>query len=243
MSESLPFILAIFAVAVLYASVGHGGASGYLAVMALFSVAPEFLRPTALTLNLLVSSVGTIAFYRAGYFRSQLFLPLALSAIPMAYLGGSLVIPGSLFRLLLAGALIIAIARLFMVIKPESEFRHPNRIILLLCGAFMGLISGLIGVGGGIFLTPLVILMRWAPAKTAAAISAPFIFVNSLAGLLGLRPTAGDFHPLFPWLALAVVLAGICGAFWGSQFAKAWQIRTLLAAVLILAVGKLLLAR
>ena len=242
MIDSLPFLLAIFAVALLYASVGHGGASGYLAVMALFSVAPEWLRPSALTLNLLVSAIGSIAFYRAGHFRNRLFWPLALSAIPFAYLGGSLTIPDTAFRLLLALALTIAVARLFMKAPTEKEIRVPRLQALLPCGAVMGLASGLIGVGGGIFLTPLVILMRWAPPKTAAAISAPFIFVNSFAGLLGLRPAIGDFHPQWLWMAAAVLIGGLLGATWGSRFASSRQIRYALAGVLALAIGKLAFA-
>ncbi len=242
MIDALPFLLAIFAVALLYASVGHGGASGYLAVMALFSVAPEWLRPTALTLNVLVSAIGTVAFYRAGHFRSRLFWPLGLSAIPFAFIGGSVSIPDSLFRWLLALALGVAIARLFMRAPAESDFHIPPLSVLIPCGAVMGLVSGLIGVGGGIFLTPLVILMRWAPAKTAAAISAPFIFVNSLAGLLGLRPAIGDLHPLVLWMALAVLVAGFLGAAWGSHIASSRQVRYALAGVLALAIGKLAFA-
>mgnify|MGYP005856172533 CR=1 FL=1 len=239
MIDSLPFLLAIFGVALLYASVGHGGASGYLAVMALFSVSPEWLRPSALTLNLLVSAIGTVAFYRAGHFRSRLFWPLGLSAVPFAFVGGSVSIPDAAFRWLLALALTVAIARLFMRNPAEDAFRVPSLKTLLPCGAVMGLVSGLIGVGGGIFLTPLVIVMRWAPAKTAAAISAPFIFVNSLAGLLGLRPAVGDLHPLLPWMALAVLFAGFLGAAWGSRIASSRQVRYALAGVLALAVGKL----
>ncbi len=239
MIEILPFLLATFAVALLYASVGHGGASGYLAVMALFSVAPEWLRPTALTLNVLVSCIGTIGFYRAGYFRIKLFWPLALSAIPFACLGGSMTVADTAFRLLLAAALAVAIIRLFLPSPSGESLRTPRPAILVPCGAVMGLVSGLIGVGGGIFLTPMVILMRWAPAKTAAAISAPFIFVNSVAGLLGLRPALGDFHPELPWMALAVVTAGCIGAGWGCGLANSRQIRYALAGVLALAVVKL----
>jgi len=242
MIDSLPFLLTIFAVALLYASVGHGGASGYLAVMALFSVTPEWLRPSALTLNLLVSAIGSVAFYRAGHFHSRLFWPLGLSAVPFAFIGGGLSIPDAAFRWLLALALTVAIARLFMRNPAESEFHVPSLKILFPCGALMGLVSGLIGVGGGIFLTPLVIVMRWAPAKTAAAISAPFIFVNSLAGLLGLRPAVGDLHPLLPWMALAVLIAGFLGAGWGSRIASSRQVRYALAGVLALAVGKLAFA-
>lgn len=237
--EAIFFLTAIFGVALLYSAVGHGGASGYLAVMALFAVAPEYLRPTALVLNLIVSFLGTIAFYRKGYFRSRLFWPLALASMPLAYLGGQVALSDSVFRLFLAAALIVAISRLFMNQETEKNFRHPSVKILIPIGAAMGFVSGLIGVGGGIFLTPLVILLRWAPAKTAAAISAPFILVNSLAGLLGLQPSWSDFHPYLPGMALTVLVAGFLGARWGSRWAKSRHIRGALAGVLFLAVAKL----
>ena len=240
MIEFLPLILAVFSVALLYASVGHGGASGYLAVMALFAVAPESLRPTALALNVLVSTIGTVAFYRAGHFRGHLFWPLALSSIPFAYLGGSLVLPDAAFRVLLGAALVVASLRLILPAAAVEQTRRPGGPVRLGCGAAMGLVSGLIGVGGGIFLTPLAILLRWAPAKSAAAISAPFIWVNSVAGLIGLRPGSAEFHPALPWMALAVLTAGVFGALWGSGRADSRQLRGALALVLLLASGKLL---
>ena len=241
MMEILPLSLAVFAVALLYASVGHGGASGYLAVMALFAVSPEWLRPTALVMNVMVSSIGTVAFYRAGHFRNRLFWPLALAAIPFAYLGGSIELPDAAFRLMLGTALVVASLRLFLPTPTSTEIRQPAMAMLLGCGAVMGLASGLIGVGGGIFLTPLAILLRWAPPKSAAAISAPFIWLNSLAGLGGLRPDFTDFHPALPWMAIAVVTAGTLGALWGSRLANSRQLRGSLAVVLLLASGKLLL--
>ncbi|MCH8539372.1 MAG: sulfite exporter TauE/SafE family protein [Opitutales bacterium] len=242
MVETILFLTAIFVVALLYSSVGHGGASGYLAVMALFVVAPEYLRPTALFLNLIVSSLGTIAFYRKGYFRNRLFWPLALAAIPFAYIGGQLSLGDMYFRLLLACALIVAISRLFIKAAPEERFRLPSAKVLVPIGGAMGLVSGLIGVGGGIFLTPLVILLRWSSAKTAAAIFAPFIFVNSLAGLLGLQPSLSDFHPHLMGMAVTVLMAGFLGARWGSGWAQSRHIRCALAGVLMLAVFKLVIS-
>ncbi|MEM7790108.1 MAG: sulfite exporter TauE/SafE family protein [Verrucomicrobiota bacterium] len=241
MPDSILFVIAVFSVALLYASVGHGGASGYLAVMTLFAVEATVLRPTALTLNVVVSALGTIAFFRAGHFRLRLFWPLAVCAIPFAYIGGSLEISESIFRKLLGVALCIAFLRLILPFKDSEDTKFPSIWWLGIWGAVMGFVSGLIGVGGGIFLTPLVIFLRWAPAKTAAAISAPFILFNSLAGLAGLRPEASQFHPDLMWLIGAVVLAGIAGAHWGSQIAPVKHIRVALAAVLAFAALKLFL--
>lgn len=241
MLETLFTIVPFFLVALLYASVGHGGASGYLAVMALLGVEAVLLRPTALGLNVLVSALGTLAFFKAGHFRAKLFWPIALSAIPFAYLGGSLEIDEGVFRKILGVALAVALLRLFLPLRDANEVRLPPLWQMVLTGGMMGFVSGLIGVGGGIFLTPLVIFLGWAPTKTAAAISAPFILFNSVAGLAGLQPSLSDFHSLFPFLTVAVLLGGLLGCAWGSRWAPAKQIRYALALVLSLASLKLFL--
>lgn len=239
MLDILGQLIPFFIVALLYASVGHGGASGYLAVMALMSVEVGLIRPTALGLNVLVSAMGTIAFFRAGFFRGGLFWPLICAAVPFAYLGGGLEVEEVVFKRILGLALFVSMFRLFMPQSDEAPLRTPSRWKLLSAGAVMGFASGLIGVGGGIFLTPLVIFMRWGSAKTAAAISAPFILLNSIAGLAGLQPSPGEFHPLFLSFALAVLLGGVLGCRWGSRFANNQQIRWALGLVLSLAAFKL----
>lgn len=241
MLESYLFFLCFFLVALLYASVGHGGASGYLAVMSLFAIEATILRSTALSLNVVVSLLGTVAFFRAGYFRAYLFWPLALSAIPCAYLGGSLELNEQFFRKILGLALCVAFLRLVIPVKGEVEIKRPPLWQLLVAGACMGFVSGLIGVGGGIFLTPLAIFMKWAPAKSAAAISAPFILVNSVAGLAGMSGDGIQYHPDLFWLVAAVIVAGSIGVYWGSRIAMGRQIRVALAVVLALASFKLLL--
>ncbi|MGB0334575.1 MAG: sulfite exporter TauE/SafE family protein [Opitutales bacterium] len=239
--DAILFCLPFFAVALLYASVGHGGASGYLAVMALLSVEVALLRPTALGLNVAVSLIGTVAFFRAGYFSARLFLPLALAAIPFAYLGGALRIDEGVFRYILGAALCVALLRLFISEKEGRPFGVPKPWLLAVCGAIMGILSGLVGVGGGIFLTPLVILLRWGSAKTAAAISAPFILLNSIAGLLGLQPSPEDFHPYFAEILGSVLIGGLIGSTIGSGVASSRQVRIALALVLAVAAFKLFL--
>lgn len=228
-------------VAALYAAVGHGGASGYLAVMALAGFEPGAMKPTALVLNLLVSLIGTVAFVRAGHFSWRLFWPFAVVAAPFAYLGGGWNLNAATFHWLVAGALAFAAIRLVLPAPQRTELRSPPLWAVVVAGATIGFVSGLIGVGGGIFLTPLILFCRWSDTKTAAAVSAPFIVVNSAAGLLG---HAGSLHNLpatWPWLALAAAAGGLLGSRWGSHLARPAQLRPALALVLLVASVKLVL--
>lgn len=236
----IPLLAAFFFVAALYAAVGHGGASGYLAVMALSGFAPEVLRPTALTLNLCVSLVGTVLFFRAGKFRARLFVPLVAASIPFACLGGMVHLPGEWFHALLAGTLGFAALRLVLPLSGEAELCAPRTAVLLALGAVIGLLSGLVGVGGGIFLTPLLVLLRWSDVRTAAALSAPFIFLNSAAGLLGQFRLPVAFPDSLPWLIVVVLTGGSLGALWGSGQARLPHLRLVLAAVLAMACVKLI---
>lgn len=235
------FIISFFIISLLYSTIGHGGASGYLAVMAITAMDPILFRSTALGLNIMVSAVGTILFFKAGFFKAKLFWPLVLAAVPCAYVGGSLDIQIAIFRKLLAITLCIALIRLFMPENKSDMNEHVQIWQLIVSGSVMGFVSGLIGVGGGIFLTPLIIFKRWGTTKTAAAISSPFIFLNSMAGLAGLKPSVSEFHYLFPWLVILVLLGGLIGSTWGSHVAASRQIRYLLGIVLSLAALKLFL--
>jgi uncharacterized protein len=239
-------------VAALYGSVGHGGASGYLALMALLSFAPDTLRPTALTLNVAVSGLAAVLFFRAGHFRWPLFWPFALVSIPCAWLGGRLELPPLAFKLLLGLTLAFAAVRLLLPDRPSPRGkgdsghlappRHPPLAASLPLGALLGLLSGLVGVGGGIFLTPLLVLARWADPRLAAAVSAPFILVNSLAGLAGQTRVFERLPQGWPLLAAVVVAGGFIGALWGSRHATMARLRPALAVVLAIASLKLLLA-
>lgn len=228
-------------VATLYAAVGHGGASGYLAVMALAGFEPAAMKPTALVLNLIVSLIGTLAFVRAGHFAWRLFWPFAVVAAPFAYLGGGWHLGAEAFRWLVAVALAFAAVRLFLPMPQRIEVRTPPIWAVVIAGAGIGFVSGLIGVGGGIFLTPLILFCRWSETKAAAAVSAPFIFVNSAAGLLG---HAGSWHHLpagWPLLVVAATAGGLLGSRWGSSVARPAQLRPALALVLLVASVKLVI--
>ena len=228
-------------VAVLYAAVGHGGASGYLAVMALAGFEPAAMKPTALVLNLVVSLIGTTVFIRAGHFAWRLFWPFAVVSVPFAYLGGKMNLGAEEFRWLVAVALGFAALRLLSPVSAHEKRREPPPWAILLSGAVIGLASGLIGVGGGIFLTPLLLLCGWADPKTASAVSAPFIFVNSAAGLLGHVDSLPHLPAAWPWWVLAVTAGGLAGSHWGGQVARPAQLRPALAVVLLIASGKLLI--
>lgn len=225
--------------AVLYASVGHGGASGYLAAMALFGVSPAVMKPTALMLNMLVASIATVQFHRAGCFSLKTFWPFAVVSIPAAFAGGFLVLPDRLYKVLIGVVLLCAAARL--VWRPTVAFATralPLRSGLA-AGSAIGLLSGMVGVGGGIFLTPLLLLKRWAQPRTAAAVSAAFILVNSCAGLLGHLSAGGALPAPAPAWAAAAAAGGWLGAGLGSRHLDGVRMRQALAAVLLVAAVKM----
>ncbi len=232
---------AVFAVALLYSSVGHAGASGYIAVMSLLSVAPPEIKPIALALNILVASIGTWQFWRAGHFSWPLFWPFALLSVPLAFVGGYLNLPTHVFKVLVGIVLLLSAAQFLLRPPAESEPRHPPRLVAVGVGGLLGLLSGLTGTGGGIFLTPLLILMRWARTKSAAAVSAPFILLNSASGLAG-NISATKSFPAFAWaLVVAAVIGGTIGSWFGSRRFPQMTIKRLLAVVLTIAGCKLIL--
>jgi uncharacterized membrane protein YfcA len=232
--------LLILVAALLYASVGHGGASGYLAVMALCGVAPETMKPAALALNVLVSSVALVQFARAGAFEWRLFWPFALVSAPCAYLGGR-VPPAEFYGPLVGAVLLFAAWRLAAGARVATQpARALPRALALVSGAAIGFLSGLTGVGGGIFLAPLLLLTRWAEPRQTAGVSAAFILVNSLAGLAGHGAPLAHLPPAFPWWAAAALAGGLTGATLGSRHLPGPTLRRLLALVLVVAGVKML---
>jgi uncharacterized membrane protein YfcA len=234
--EAYLLAMLLLAAALLYSSVGHGGASGYLAAMALFGVAPLLMKPTALTLNIVVASIAVFKFYRSGSFSWQLFVPLAITAIPMAYFGGTMVLPVHWYKPLVGLVLVWAAWRSFKTASASSyELRPASSGVLLITGALLGFLSGLTGVGGGIFLSPLLLFLRWAPVKVISGVAAAFILVNSIAGILGVMTTGVEFHAALPLWIVAVLIGGFIGAEYGSKRLANPTIQRLLASVLLVA--------
>lgn len=238
----LLMLLLLSIVAFLYSSVGHGGASGYLAVMAIVGVAPSLMKSSALIMNLAVSLFSFLGFYRVGHFKFKLFWPFAISSIPFAYLGGTMTLSDAIYKKILAVCILISIARLLYQFKQEeTENKEVPLWAGLTSGGIIGLLSGMIGIGGGIVLSPLMLLMKWAKLKETAAVSALFIFVNSLSGLYG-QITKGNMHipENLQFAICATVVGGLLGSYFGSQKFNLPTLRYLLALGLIIASAKLI---
>jgi len=233
------YILAglIFAAALLYSSVGHGGASGYLAAMALFGLAPMEMKPAALSLNILVASIALVKNAQAGRFSWPLFWPFALASVPFAYLGGLVVLLPVFYKPIVGLVLIYAAIRFMREAdRPDYQIKAPVMPIVFVSGAGLGFLSGLVGVGGGIFLSPMLIMLKWEEAKKVSGIAAAFILVNSIAGLLGFVSAKAPQLPegLAIW-AIAAVVGGYIGAEFGSKRFGNPAIKHVLSIVLLVA--------
>ncbi len=233
----------IFVVALLYSTVGHAGASGYLAVMALFGMAPLVMKPTALVLNILVALIGTIRFYRAGFFSWRTFWPFAVASIPASYIGGSLTLPDFFYKIIVGVVLLYSAARLFFsaATADTKKTKLAPVWIALLLGAAIGLLSGLTGVGGGIFLSPVLLLMHWAKAKETSAVAVTFILVNSIAGLLGHVSAISYLPNNITFWAPAALVGGWIGTELGTRVLPVVGVRRWLSVVLLLAGLKLVI--
>lgn len=235
--------LAVGIIAFLYSSVGHAGASGYIAVMALWGLAPSEIRPTALVLNILVASITAYQFWSAGHFSWKLFWPFAVLSIPAAYLGGHLQLSASVLKILIGIVLLFSAVRLFFRRGDPLDVAPPPIPTAMSVGAGIGFLSGLTGTGGGIFLTPTVLFFHWARIRQAAAVSALFILVNSISGLAGYF-TANHYIPaLGIIIAPAAIIGGVLGSYFGSRRFPVRAISLLLATVLIIAGCKLIFTK
>lgn len=232
----------LLAISFLYSSVGHAGASGYLAVMSLFGLAPGFIKPVALILNILVATIASWQFYRGGHFKWRLFWPFALISIPCAFAGGYLDVPTHVFKFVLGVVLLLSAGALLLKMSAADEAAPPPLPVAIGVGAGLGFMAGLTGTGGGIFLTPVLILFRWAGTKTASATSALFILINSIAGLLGFASHSRGLPSvdLLAPMLVTVLIGGTVGSYLGSRRFSKEIIRVFLAVVLLIASFKLM---
>jgi uncharacterized membrane protein YfcA len=240
LAELAPYLVLIVIVAALYSSVGHGGASGYIAVLSLTALTKEVVSSVALTMNLLVAGIAFFAYMNQGYFRWRIVWPFLITSIPAAYVGAGVQVSEEIYYLVLAAVLVFAAVRLAIPNPKEKEEKKDAPILpALVLGLFIGLLSGVVGVGGGIFLSPIVILLGWGGAKETAAASALFIFVNSCAGIAG-RAVEGTYHTDHILVLLGAGLVGaVVGSLLGARKFGAVVVQRTLAAVLIVAAYKL----
>jgi uncharacterized protein len=238
----LLFPVALMLVAFLYASIGHGGASGYLAIMALFNISPESMRSSILILNLLVSLVSFINYWHKGYFKWRLFWVFSISSIPAAFLGSMIPLHENIYKQLLGICLVFSVFRLtgFGKKKASKDIGKPELLQGIIVGGIIGLLSGMIGIGGGVLLSPVILLFHWGNMKETAAVSALFIFANSLAGISGIA--IRGFHvnnEIYLWLVI-VFIGAILGGYFGSKKFNLSVLKYILAVVLSIASAKLL---
>lgn len=240
MDQALLLAVSLFVIGFLYSSVGHGGASGYLAVLSLFAIPVVQYKPLILVLNILVAGLGFIQFARAGHFKWKLLWPFIITSIPAAFFGSKLPLKGEIYNMALGLALIVPVIRL-LGFAPLEKMRQKeiNLALALILGTIIGFVSGMLSIGGGIFLSPVLMLFAWANAKEAAASSALFIVFNSFSGLLAHTGTV-NFSPDAAFWFLAAFAGGIAGSYWGSHRFQMVTVRYLLTAVLAIASVKLL---
>ena len=243
-SDALLLAALFLAAAVLYTSVGHAGASAYLAAMALLGVSPAVARPTALALNILVASLVLARFWRGGHVSLRALAPFLIGSIPLAFIGGAIQLPTTVYKPLLGVVLIIAGAQFARTARQvsETELTDPRVPLIpgVIAGAAIGLLSGLTGTGGGIFLTPLLLIAGWSATRPASGISSGFILANSIAGLAGNAASVGGIPAEIPLWAAAVLIGALLGSELGVRRAPTEKLRLALAGVLVIAGLKLI---
>ena len=239
-SFSFWFLSCIAVAAILYSSVGHGGASGYLAVMALFGLDPALMKPAVLIMNIFVTMLVLSRLSRAGHFNWRLFIPFIIGSIPMAFIGGAYTLNSDTYKIIVGLALILAMWRMLVVVENNDRLTMPKLWVALPVGGLLGLISGLTGVGGGIFLSPLLLLFNWTNMRGSAAIAAAFILVNSIAGIAGYATTANQWPEGIPVLVVTALVGGFIGSELCLRRLAPNQLRKVLAVVLAIAGAKMI---
>ena len=244
MNETFLLIPLIFLAALLFSSVGHGGASAYLATFALVAMAPASMRPAALCLNVLVASIALYKFYKVRAFNWQLFWPIALTSVPAAFLGGQVTLPNHTYKIVVGLCLIYAAWTIFSKANNRDEIivKPVAKPVLFGLGAGLGFLAGLTGVGGGIFLSPILLFFGWAKTKVISGVAAAFILANSISGLLGFLSKTPSLPAGLGYWAVAAITGGLIGAEYGSKRLANPSIRKLLALVLAFAGSKMLFA-
>lgn len=242
MGELIQILLLLFIVAFFYSTVGHGGASGYIAVLTLMGISATLIKPSALLLNIFVASISFYHYYKQGHFKWRLFYPFAILSIPMAYAGSFVILDPTWYKRILGICLLIAILRIVGLFnkKENSQTKQVPLVTGLIIGAALGFLSGMIGIGGGIILSPIILIFNWGNLKETSAVSALFIVVNSIAGMIGLFKQGINLPTeVFLWIAVAIA-GGFLGAYLGSKKATNTTLRNVLAAVLLVAAFKLI---
>lgn len=242
MAELAVLLLLFLVVSFLYSSIGHGGASGYIAMLSILGMSSSIIRPSALVLNVFVASISFYQYYRAGYFRWKLFYPFALLSVPMAFLGSFVELDATWYKRIVGICLILAVIHIVGIFKPKDETATKQLpfITPILIGGGLGFLSGMIGIGGGIILSPIILIFGWGNLKESAAVSALFIVVNSVAGIFGLWNQDIIWPPqILAWIVV-VIIGGFLGAWWGSKKAEHKMLKNVLATVLFFAALKLI---
>ena len=233
----------LFLGAVLYTSVGHAGASAYIAIMTLFDLPPIVIKPTALTLNIFVSAYASFRYIKSQLFHKSLFFSLILGSIPAAFIGGHINLPSHVYKPIIGVLLLASGVRFLMqAMQSEKTLRHINKPLAVFIGACIGLLSGITGTGGGIFLSPLIIWLGWVSVKQASGTVAAFIFVNSISGLLGNFASTSSLPHELPIYLVAVLFGALIGTRFGITRFSSTAVKRALGCVLLIAGAKFLLA-
>ena len=236
---SFILLMAIGLMAVLYSSVGHGGASGYLAAMALWGLLPEEMRPAALLMNIVVTSWLLYRFQPYKLMPYKLFWPLVIASTPLAFVGGLIKIDAEAYRLLVGVMLLLAAVRMLMINKAAESIQQPTMIAVLLVGAILGFSAGLTGIGGGVFLSPILLIFGWCSIRQSTAVAAGFILLNSIGGLAGYIVSDQSWPIGAGWLVIAALAGCLFGGELAAYRASSLTLQKLLAAVLAIAAVKM----